>query len=60
MRTITVKISRANPVITVKGIKGGGCKAETKELEEALGAITKDTPTSEMTQSGTQGNEVIH
>lgn len=34
--------------ITTKGFKGSSCKEATKELEKALGTVTKDTPTPEM------------
>jgi hypothetical protein len=54
MRKIVVKISKATPVITVVGCKGPSCKLETADLERALGKKTKDTPTREMTQHGTQ------
>lgn len=57
---VTVKISRAIPVVTVNGIKGKSCKDATRELEKALGKVTKDTPTKEMTQSVSQSNEVVH
>jgi Protein of unknown function (DUF2997) len=36
-----------NPVITVDGVKGSGCKELTKKLERALGSTEKDTNTKE-------------
>lgn len=37
-----------SPVISVKGVKGTGCKDLTKSLEKALGETISDTPTREM------------
>lgn len=34
--------------IEVKGVKGEGCKALTKPLEQAFGTVTRDSPTDEM------------
>lgn len=35
-------------VVTTKGFKGKTCKEATKQLEEALGSVSKETATSEM------------
>lgn len=37
--------------IEVKGVKGNGCKALTKDFEEALGKVTSDKPTAEMRET---------
>jgi hypothetical protein len=37
--------------ISVKGVKGKSCKALTKNLEEALGGVSKTTETREFHES---------
>ncbi len=39
------------PRITVTGVKGTGCKALTKPLEQMLGSVIADKPTSEMQEA---------
>lgn len=36
-----------NPVISVKGVKGRGCKDLTADLERKLGTVVKETKTKE-------------
>lgn len=52
--TITIRIAPdGTPEISVEGIKGGGCKAATAEIEAAYGGeVTSDTPTTEMYERG--------
>lgn len=46
---LTIKIAAdGSTQIKVTGVKGKGCKALTKDFEEALGKVTSDTPTAEM------------
>lgn len=46
---ITITIDpNGNPTIKVEGVAGSGCKALTKDIEEALGTTVKDSPTAEM------------
>ncbi len=48
-QTQIVEISEDGEVrITVKGIKGKSCKDATRQIEQALGRVTQDTPTPEM------------
>jgi hypothetical protein len=47
---ITVKPGGATQ-IKVQGVKGSGCKALTKDFEEALGQVTSDKPTAEMRET---------
>ena len=44
--TITID-TQGNSTIAVKGVKGSGCKALTKEFEEGLGKTISDTKTKE-------------
>lgn len=37
-----------NTAIRVEGATGTSCKDLTKALEQALGAVTEDTPTADM------------
>ncbi len=47
-KKIEMKVSPTGEVtITTSGYRGAECKKATKELEEALGTVTKDTPTPE-------------
>ena len=47
-KTITIEISTDGQVkITTEGFTGIACKDATKTLEQALGAVTSDTPTRE-------------
>ena len=49
MKEIIVEIGPDGlPKVSVKGIKGRGCKAATEGLERALGATISSTPTAEM------------
>jgi hypothetical protein len=48
------------PVITVKGVKGAGCKALTAGLEEDLGEVVSDTPTREMRETEVKHGQRVH
>lgn len=43
--------SNANPVITVKGVRGKACKALTADIEKALGKSINEEHTREYTQT---------
>lgn len=60
MQEVTIKISKAVPVISVKGVKGKSCKELTKDLERNLGNVTSDKPTLEMHQSEVTQNATLH
>ncbi len=46
---ITITFSKeGKATVAVKGVKGRSCKDATRELEQALGTVTNDTPTKEM------------
>lgn len=46
--TITIDIDEdGTPTVEVHGVKGSGCLAVSKALEEALGAVTTRTKTKE-------------
>lgn len=48
MKQIIVTIEDGAAVVTTKGFAGSACKAETADLEKALGKTTTDVPTAEM------------
>ncbi len=51
METMEIIIDSEGAVtITVKGVKGKSCKDVTKQIEKALGSVTSDKPTSEMSE----------
>lgn len=53
-KTIEIIISPAGEVeIKTSGFAGQSCKQATAELEARLGKVTKDTPTSEAYNNGT-------
>lgn len=53
--TVTVEVDKAGAVtVKVNGVKGGGCKALTADIERALGKVTSDVPTAEMHQHAAQ------
>lgn len=46
---IIITIKRGGDAqLTVKGVKGAGCRALTAPYETAMGMVTSDRPTSEM------------
>lgn len=48
---MTIKIKRdGSTQIKVSGVKGTGCKALTKDIEEALGTVKSDVRTSEYSE----------
>ena len=52
--TITVEIELdGSSTVSVAGVKGKKCKDTTRQVEAALGKVTADTPTGEMTQRET-------
>jgi hypothetical protein len=49
MAEVLIEISpQGDTTVSVKGVKGAGCKALTESIEKSLGTVTKDTPTAEM------------
>lgn len=54
MKQIQVSVNTEGQV-TIKpiGFKGESCKRATKRLEEALGSVVSDKPTSEMNEKET-------
>jgi hypothetical protein len=46
--------------VAVKGCAGAGCKALTKDIENALGEVSKDEKTSEYYQRATTGQRATH
>ncbi len=57
MEEMTINIGPDGEVqITVKGVKGKSCKDVTKQIEAALGKVTKDTPTPDMWQTEVKHN----
>lgn len=44
---------KGQPVISVKGVKGKACKDLTRDLEKALGTVTKTELTPEYNQQET-------
>lgn len=58
---ITITISpEGETEVSVKGVKGKGCQALTKALEDALGTVTSDTPTPEMNQREARNEQHSH
>ena len=56
MEQIIVTVSaEAEVTVEVRGHPGPGCKALTREIEQALGETTKDEPTREMQQTSEAG-----
>ena len=52
MEQIIVTVStEAEVTVEVKGHSGPGCKALSREIEQALGETTKDEPTRELHQT---------
>lgn len=45
--------------VTVKGVKGKACKNVSKQIIEALGKVTKDTPTGEMKELTVKGTNSV-
>lgn len=58
-KIIVVINGKGETEIKVEGVAGGGCLKATKDLEEALGKVTKDAKTGDFykqAQAGTQIN----
>jgi hypothetical protein len=52
MEQIIVTVSaEAEVTVEVRGHPGPGCKALSKDIEQALGETTKDEPTRELQQT---------
>lgn len=61
MEQIIVTVSaEAEVTVEVRGLSGPGCKALTREIEQALGETTKDEPTREMQQTLEAGVHAQH
>lgn len=59
MRTIEITVSPTGETkIETRGFQGAACKAATKDLEAALGLVTKDTATAESRQAATNANKL--
>lgn len=48
MKQIIVKIHKGKSTVTAEGFTGAACKDATKQIEEALGAVTEDVDTHEI------------
>lgn len=52
METVTIVISPdGTTTVGVSCIPGKACKDATREIEKALGKVTKDVPTAEMKET---------
>lgn len=62
MEEVTITFDdKNNPVISVKGVKGKGCKDLTKALEQKLGKVTKDVETREYRENEvSRANSRVH
>lgn len=59
MAQVIVTVSDQGDVqVEAKGVKGSGCKALTKAIEDSLGRVTADTPTAEMFGQTAQAAQV--
>lgn len=57
---IIVEIGKKGEVtVSVKGFKGSGCKALTRDLERALGKVVEDSPTREMHEQPIRENQKV-
>lgn len=55
MKTITITINAEGEAeIKTTGFKGSACSLATREIERALGKVTKDTKTPEFYQGNEQ------
>jgi DUF2997 family protein len=59
MKTIEIIIDPGGEArLQTRGYAGASCREASKLLEQALGTVQSDTPTSEMYQSQTQSQQV--
>jgi hypothetical protein len=45
--------------VSVEGVKGKGCEALTKDIEESLGSVTERKHTPEFSQRETQSERAV-